>query len=495
MQRTDSCIVVVGDSILDRYYAGSISRISSEYLCPLTKVGSITDVPGGAANVALNIAALGNSVHLVTMLGDMETDEAAFSIKELLDSSPWNVIVHAYHTAGYRIPIKHRVTDNSGKVITRFDNELVPDECPICAGVVDETVRLLNGKSNNPPVHCLVISDYAKGTLLSSAHVELILEEARRLKIPAIVDPKSVDVTRYCPASIITPNLAEAQAMLGKTVKADEAAAMLFDKVFTRGVDAILVTDGVNGSYLAFYSNMSKQLIKIPAYPALDVADATGAGDTVVAVLAHELQSNRIQHVDILSLLEESCRRASMGAGYTSAKPGTVVLTKWHYADILALFGRKPHSKLCTLDELLVLTKTSKVEGNKVVFTNGCFDMLHPGHVQLLQQARALGDLLIVAINTDEDIKKLKGYLRPFIHVQQRVNMLEALHCVDAVIVFNSNELEDLIEQIQPDFLVKGNDYRDKPIVGSKSIEANGGKICLIDLVEGYSTSNYIIAK
>lgn len=491
-------IVVVGDSMLDRYYEGPIDRVSPEAPVPIIGVDTVYDVAGGAANVAKNIAALGNKVHLVTLLGGSEDDDAAMSLQERLEQEPYVVQLHAYFDKSFRTPIKNRIVDSKARQIARFDIEQynrAPDK-KIQQLLVDEVIALLNQKKGNGPVRCLVLSDYRKGVLMSDVAVLEILGEAQRLKIPTIIDPKHHNIERYAPATIITPNLSEAQQM----VEIDDDSAVncaeeLILQLAESGVTGVYVKDGEEGGWLAtLRKDGTARLSLIPPYPAHEVFDATGAGDVVIAVLAHELKCTPEEYADVKYDLDDACRRANMAAGFVVTKAGTSFIDAVHYDQTLSDNGRVPPLKVCDLDALQVIVENGKDAGEKIVFTNGCFDILHPGHLKLLQTARSLGDFLIVAVNSDASVQRLKGKSRPLISEVHRARMLEGFECVDAVIVFDDDTPEKIIKAITPDVLVKGSDWKDdmKKIAGSDHVLDNGGSVVFVDLLEDFSTTKLI---
>lgn len=487
-------IVVIGDAILDRYYEGTVTDISQEAPVPKLDTEVIYDVPGGAANVAKMLVALGNKVHFVTLLGGNEDDMTASSLQERLETAPYVVTVHAYNDPNYRTPLKNRLVDAFGKHIARFDVERDNYEMSkkVRGLLVDEVIGLLNKKRGNAPVSCLVLSDYGKGVLSSDIAVKEILGEASRLKIPVVVDPKHKDLSRYTPATIITPNLFEAQLAVGAPDDSIESAARLMDKVRNAKVQGVLVKDGQDGGVLAqVRKDNSIRARTIPAYPAREVFDGTGAGDVITAVLAHELKCTPEEYDDLWFDLDDACRRASIAAGEAVSTVGTSFIDITNYEQALADNGRLPQIKLCSLDVLKGIVESSRNAGERIVFTNGCFDMLHPGHVKLLQTARSMGDMLVVGMNSDASVARLKGKARPFIPEEHRAKMLEAVECVDVVVIFDEDTPERLIQEITPDVLVKGSEWQNdmKKIAGAMYVLESGGSVAFVEQLEDYSTT------
>jgi D-beta-D-heptose 7-phosphate kinase/D-beta-D-heptose 1-phosphate adenosyltransferase len=483
-------IVVVGDPILDVYFEGSAGRISKEAPCPIVNVYAIQEIPGGAGNVAMNVSALGNKTHFVTIGG--EGDEGALGISEVIEECPFEIDITTITDEDFKTPIKHRVVDDNGRQVVRFDCErYYESNKETNKQLVDKVIRLMNRYDDTDPVRCLVLSDYAKGIFLDESVLLELLGEARRLKIPTIIGAKYGPITKYCPATLVVMNIEEAYDMLDdKNVEPEEVASTLLEQVYNKGTQAIYITAGEDGGYLAYSDGGKIKVETIGAYPPREVFDPVGAGDTVVAILAHELQCKPEEYANISSRLEEACRRASMGAGVAVMYPGTIVLMLSAYEEALAKNGRITKLKYCKLDELVETALDMRLQGKKVVLTNGCFDGLHPGHLHLLQQARKKGDMLIVAINSDVSIKAIKGNDRPFISEAHRISMLEALECVDAVITFDEETPYNIIESILPNVLVKGEEYKDKgPIIGADVVLENDGKVEFVKMLPGYSST------
>jgi len=328
----------------------------------------------------------------------------------------------------------------------------------------------------NTPPQAIVISDYAKGVLTASL-IQRIITRAREAGIPVVVDPKSKNFDRYREATILTPNLKEFQAAVQHAIdpnnddELSEYAGAICEKY---SFDALLVTLGELGMALWTPEN---GLYRVPA-TAREVYDVTGAGDTVAAILALALASRM-----------DFCRAAMIAnaaAGIVIGKAGTSTVAP---EELVAQHSPKIENKLLDDASLAEHIKSWRLQGKRIVFTNGCFDLLHVGHLHILQQAAELGDILVVGLNTDVSIRRLKGEERPLIPEQERACLLAALECVDAVILFSEDTPQNLIRQIKPDFLVKGSDYSMDQVVGRKEVEAFGGKVVLVDLLPDKSSS------
>jgi D-beta-D-heptose 7-phosphate kinase/D-beta-D-heptose 1-phosphate adenosyltransferase len=323
----------------------------------------------------------------------------------------------------------------------------------------------------------VVLSDYGKGTL---SQVEQFIRLARQLKKPVLVDPKGSDFSIYKQATLITPNLSEFEAVVGRCVDQQQIVERGLNLLTELELDALLVTRGEHGMSL-----LSKDAdpLHLPTH-AREVFDVTGAGDTVISVLAASLAAKKS--------LAEATQLANIGAGIVVGKMGTATVNTEELAN--ALHGPRAHQKgVCSLPELLKEREAAKQSGEKIVATNGCFDILHPGHVRYLQQAKTLGDRLVVLVNSDASVQRLKGPERPVNKLDHRMEMLAALECVDWVVEFEQDTPKEVIDQLLPDILVKGGDYTDiTSIAGHESVLANGGEVRILSFIEGHSTTSII---
>lgn len=460
MPRFDQApVLVVGDVMLDRYWHGGTSRISPEAPVPVVKVEQIEDRPGGAANVALNIAALGGPVALVGVTGE---DEARQSLVDSLAAAG----VQAHFQC-----IEHQPTIVKLRVMSRHQQLLRMDfEEPFetdAAALLSQVESLLDG------VKVLVLSDYGKGALKNH---QALIQAARRRGIPVLADPKGKDFDIYRGAAVITPNLGEFEAIVGQC--ADEAELVTKGAELMRKLElgALLVTRGEHGMTLLRPDHAP---LHLPAR-AREVFDVTGAGDTVISTLAAALAAGEE--------LPQAVALANLAAGIVVGKLGTAAISA---PELRRAVQREEGSErgVMGVEQLLAVVEDARAQGEKIVFTNGCFDILHAGHVTYLEQARAQGDRLIVAVNDDASVSRLKGPGRPINSVDRRMAVLAGLEAVDWVLCFSEDTPENLLAQVRPDVLVKGGDYGVDQVVGAELVEAYGGVVKVLGLVENSSTT------
>lgn len=458
-------VLVVGDVMLDRYWYGPTSRISPEAPVPVVKVDNVEERPGGAANVAMNIASLGAGSCLVGLTG---IDDAARALDASL--SGVNVQCDFVAVATHPTITKLRVLSRNQQLI-RLDFEEGFE------GVDPEPLheRIRRGL---PKAGALVLSDYAKGALAS---VETIIQIAREAGVPVLVDPKGTDFERYRGATILTPNLSEFESVVGKCKDEAEIVERGMELMAKFDLSALLVTRSENGMTLL---QPGKKPFHLPTQ-AQEVYDVTGAGDTVIGVLAAALAAG--------NTLEESCFLANAAAGVVVGKLGTSTVSP---VELENAIRARPESGFGVMDEaqLKEAVALARRRGEKVVMTNGCFDILHAGHVSYLANARKLGDRLIVAVNSDASTKRLKGESRPINPLINRMIVLGALEAVDWVVPFEEDTPQRVIADVLPDLLVKGGDYKPEEIAGSEEVWANGGEVRVLNFEDGISTSNIIKA-
>lgn len=458
-------IAVVGDVMLDRYWSGAATRISPEAPVPVLRVKLQQDRIGGAANVAANAVAVGAQTVLAGLVGD----DADGRTLELLCREAG--IRPYFHRCDAPSTVKLRVLAQHQQLI-RVDFEALP-EVASAHGLLDDADAILAG------VGALVLSDYAKGVL---ADPQQWIARARAAQIPVIVDPKSRDFSRYAGAHVLTPNLGEFQAVVG--VCEDEATLVSRAEALCAEHDlrALLVTRGEQGMSLV---QPGHPPLHLPAQ-ARDVFDVTGAGDTVCALLACGLAAG----LD----LSTATTLANIAAGIVVGKLGTAVVSNDELAN--AVTGLTANSVGGVMREaaLLEAVAAARRQGQKIVMTNGCFDILHPGHLRYLEAAAALGHRLIVAVNTDESVRRLKGPTRPVNPCALRMEMLAGLRAVDWVTSFEEDTPLRLVCAVAPDVLVKGGDYALESIVGASEVLARGGKVIALPFHEGHSTTAIIKA-
>ncbi len=452
--------------MLDRFWHGAATRISPEAPVPVVKVVGIDDRPGGAGNVAINLAALGVETTLSGLVGD---DEHAKQLRLAVEAKGvrWSVMPCPADTI-----VKLRVLSRNQQLI-RMDFEAPLDD------YADES--FLQYASNLIAEHDVVLlSDYAKGTLIN---IEAIISACRALKTPVLVDPKGEDFSRYAGATLLTPNLSEFEAVVGACHQENAViSARARDLCDQHGFEAVLVTRSERGMTL---QSREGEPLHLPAL-AREVFDVTGAGDTVISAMAAGLASQ--------DSLENSTRLANVAAGLVVGKVGTATVTREELEDAWLqsegdVGNDLPALGVVTEQEALAAVVRLKAEGQRIVMTNGCFDLLHPGHVTYLRQAAALADVLIVAVNDDVSVARLKGADRPVNGIDSRMSVLAGLRSVSYVIPFAEDTPARLIEAISPDVLVKGGDYAISEVAGHEHVLESGGEVVILEFVEGFSTT------
>ena len=456
-------VCVLGDVMLDRYWHGDTDRISPEAPVPVVKISKIEDRIGGAGNVAANSQSLGASVTLVSCVGE---DDAAHRIKQLCCDhaiTPLLIPIPQYPTV-----TKLRVLGRAQQLI-RLDFERV----------FNDSTEILYQALESIIADCdvLILSDYAKGVLTDP---QPFIQCARAHNKPVIVDPKQNDWTLYQGATVLTPNLKEFQQAIGKKCTQDaeieQEARFWLEKA---DLQALLVTRGAGGMSL-----ISRQgpAIHIPALVAKEVYDVTGAGDTVTAAFGTLLATG----ADFYT----AAYWANKAAGIVVGKVGTATVTPEELTE-----EQQPHrtaNKVVSEKSLMQTLHTIRQQGKRIVMTNGCFDILHPGHIQYLDQAKALGDVLIMAVNDDASVSRLKGPLRPVHNLSHRMHVLAGLAAIDWVVPFAEDTPQRLIATVLPDVLCKGGDYKVADVAGSAEVLAHGGEVKILPFLDGCSTTQTI---
>ena len=471
MDFSGTTILCLGDIMLDRFAYCGIERISPEAPVPVLLLDRVESMLGGAGNVARNIAALGGHAVLMGLLGD---DPAGAEVRAALAATPRLTDAH--------VPSPSRLTTCKTRYLAAHQQIVRVDEEHIRELEPDEETRLIaaiGGALNG--VGAVILSDYGKG-VLGPGVVEFTMRQAHARGIPVFVDPKSDDFRQYRGATCITPNQAElSRAARLKTSTENEVAAAAKRVLREAQAEAILVTRSDKGMMLVEASGA----VTVEPARAREVFDVSGAGDTVIAVLALAFANGR--------LLPEAMRLANAAAGIVVSKLGTATV---ELDELMLELGRddqvSPHGKLYDQGEAETLVRQWKGRGLSVGFTNGCFDILHPGHVALLAAARAQCDRLIVALNSDASTTRLKGPGRPVNALPDRAAVIAALESVDAVTSFEDDTPLELIVRLQPDVLIKGADYTFETTVGAAEVTAAGGRVALIDLIKGHSTTETI---
>lgn len=452
-------VLVVGDVMLDRYWHGGTSRISPEAPVPVVKIGQMEDRAGGAANVALNIAALGARTWLIGATGE---DEAADSLTDSLESA--GVKTHFQRIAGQPTTIKLRVMSRHQQLI-RIDFEETFNINK--EALASEVEKLL------PSVKVLLLSDYGKGTLKNQ---QQLIKLAKQHNIPVLVDPKGNDFSIYKGATLLTPNLNEFETIVGKCADENQLIQKAQQLIEQLQLGGLLITRGEQGMTLL---RDNQQELHLPAR-AREVFDVTGAGDTVISTLAAALAAG----MD----LTEAVALSNLAASIVVAKLGTACISAPELRRAIQRDTGNGKGVL-SLDQLLIAVEDARAQGEKIVFTNGCFDILHAGHVAYLEQARSLGGRLIVAVNDDASVTALKGIGRPINSVDRRMAVLAGLGAVDWVINFADSTPERLLQEIKPDILVKGGDYTVDEVVGADIVKSYGGEVNVLGLVANSSTT------
>ena len=455
-------IIVIGDVMLDRYWSGQAARISPEAPVPVVRVKASEERVGGAANVALNIARLGGKV---TLLGVVGQDAEAETLKQLLSAE--GVTCDFVEEAALRTICKLRIMAQHQQLI-RVDFEELP--------LNFERTSLQSRLQKHLPEHdVLVFSDYGKGTLVD---VAMSIKAAKDAGLKVLVDPKGTDFQRYAHADIITPNLGELQAVTGVCSDEQDLLAKGRQLIEQMQISTLLLTRGEAGMTLI----ESGQSHSLPAQ-AKDVFDVTGAGDTVIAVMSLGIALNMPKY--------EAMYLANLAGGIVVGKLGTSTvsteeLTRAMHGDRDASYG------IVSEDELVGIMSRARAHGERIIMTNGCFDLLHAGHVTYLQQAKALGDRLIVAVNSDASVRQLKGETRPINNLSQRMTVLAALACVDWVVPFEEETPERLYCRLLPEVIVKGGDYQPDQVAGADCVLKAGGEVQILSFVDGLSTTSMI---
>jgi D-beta-D-heptose 7-phosphate kinase/D-beta-D-heptose 1-phosphate adenosyltransferase len=466
----DARVLVLGDVMLDRYVSGSASRLSPEAPIPVLRPSARRETLGGAANVALNVATLGGQVALIGVIGD---DAEGVQLARLLERSgidPKLVVAPARPTTA-----KTRYMVGTHQLL-RIDEETTAGIDAMTASAV-----LQQFADTLASADVIVLSDYAKG-VLSDAVLTAALRHATALGRMVIADPKRVDFTAYRGATVLTPNEHEVRRATrieaAEDGDADRAARRALDDT---GCEAVVVTRSAKGLTLV---RRNEPALHLPTR-AREVADVSGAGDTLVAALAVALGAG--------ARLPEAATLANITAGISVGKPGTATVSREELLGVLHLEELvATDRKIATREEAVQRTSAWHAQGLQVGFANGCFDLIHPGHVRLLTEARARCDRLIVALNTDASVRRLKGPTRPLQSETARATVMASLAPVDLVVLFPEDTPFELIRGIRPDVLVKGADYSVDQVVGADLVQSWGGRVLLVDLQPGHSTTGTI---
>ena len=473
-ERSDISILVIGDYMVDRYLYCDVSRISPEGPVPVAKVEHIEQRIGGAGNVALNIMALGCRCKVVTCIGDDVTGQQL--VKALCDSGA--DISNIYYKPGRKTSQKTRIVAQNQQLLRCDEEEISGVGEDFLCYIQDHIDEIFQNTAS------VILSDYGKGVMTEKV-TQFVITHATKLGIPVFVDPKGVNYDKYRGATVCTPNLKELGEATGyKRLEREEdvfQAALLL--CAQENFAYVLVTRSEKG--MSLVSNRLREKQDFPAV-VQEVCDVTGAGDTVISTLAVCWASGYS--------LEQCCYIANAAASVVVSKFGAATASVDEINQVISFprINRADSYKICDLEHLAGIVKQMHRIGKKVVFTNGCFDLVHAGHIASFWKARSYGDVLIVAVNSDDSIRRLKGVSRPIITLDYRMRLLEALEMIDFIIPFDNDTPQTLIEVIRPDVLVKGSDWKGKTVAGADILEKYGGQLEFVDLEQGLSTSSII---
>ena len=465
-------VMCVGDVMLDRFVYGSVERISPEAPVPVLRIGRHATMLGGAGNVAANLEALGCALRFLSVVGD---DDAGATILRRLVEAGFADSCHIVTEHGRQTSEKTRFLAHNQQLL-RTDSEVVADISP-----ESQESLLTAARALLPEVGAVILSDYGKGVLTAEVTQALILA-ARAAGKPVIVDPTGSDYRRYRGADMVTPNRRELAQASGLPVSGDaEIAAAANRLIEACGLGAMVVTRSEEGLSVVTRDGRITHL----SAEAREVFDVSGAGDTVIATLAAA--------IGVGMPLEGAARLANLAAGVVVGKLGTAVVRR---SELLAALHHQEWSageaKVLPLEGAVDRVERWRRQSRRIGFTNGCFDLLHPGHISLLQQARATCDRLVVGLNSDESVRRLKGESRPVQSELARATVLASLASVDLVVIFGEDTPLALIQALRPDVLVKGADYTVDRVVGADLVQSYGGRVVLADLAAGHSTTNTI---
>ncbi len=465
------CVLVLGDIMLDRYVLGEVRRISPEAPIPVLRGLRRHAVLGGAGNVAKNISALGARAILVGLIGD---DQAGREVAEAVADDAL-ITMRGVLAEGRPTTVKTRFMSGSHQLL-RFDEEVThPADVVATAGLIAAFAEAL------PQADVVVLSDYAKG-VLSDAVLARAIELARAAGKPVIADPKRSDFSAYSRVTVLTPNELEVTAATGiATSDNDGAVAAGQAALEASGADAVLVTRSEKGLTLV---RRDAPPVHLPT-EAREVSDVSGAGDTLIASFAVMLAAG--------AEMAEAARIANVAAGLSVAKQGTATVSHAELASALSEPASEPDEKFVGLEEAARRVALWRARGLRVGFTNGCFDLIHPGHVRLLSRARAKCDRLVVALNTDASVKRLKGPQRPVQNEVARATVMAGMAAADLVLLFDEDTPLAVITRLLPNMLFKGADWGTiEQVVGHDVVLAHGGEVALLQFEEGHSTTNII---
>jgi D-beta-D-heptose 7-phosphate kinase/D-beta-D-heptose 1-phosphate adenosyltransferase len=462
-------ILIIGDVMLDRSIWGDVDRISPEAPVPVLRLVRTTSAPGGAANVAMNLVGLGVNVAQAGFWGD---DAEMRELRALL--APANVDLSGMISSGNPTISKTRITSRNQQLLRLDVESAEPRPATEHEALMERALELVR------TADAVILSDYDKGAL-SAPLCQAVIGLARERRIPVLADPKGRDFGKYAGATTICPNLQELGLVTG--IPSRDLAPLLAaaqELVGQLGIDYMTVTMSEKGIRILYPDSVFHSPTR-----AREVFDVTGAGDTVIATLAASLAGGLDP--------ETAVTLANIAAGIVVAKTGTAPISRHELvAEFTASAQMKAPDKILDLPHLLVRLAEWRASGDRIVFTNGCFDILHVGHITLLEQCREFGDKVIIGLNSDASVRQLKGPTRPLVSESERARVLAALGATDAVIIFDQPTPLELIQAVRPDVLVKGGDYSASTIVGADDVVTWGGRVEIVPTVNGASTTNTI---
>lgn len=462
--------LVIGDLMLDEYLWGKTERISPEAPVAVIDVTRQDMRLGGAGNVINNLLSLGCQVRVASVIGDDEDGRVILGRLDLRGVEADGVVLSAKRKTSR----KTRVLASNQQML-RIDRECREE---IDSAAAQQLKTYVRGQLSQ--VQVVLLSDYLKGVLTDSLTKDLI-SLCHTAGIPVLVDPKGKDYSKYSGATLLTPNRNEAAVASGVEIHAGEDVSRAGWKLLKElNLGALVLTRSEEGMSVF---ETGKEEVQLPTL-AREVFDVSGAGDTVLATIGFGFAGG----LD----LANAARLANLAAGIVVGKVGTSTVTPDEILQSMRADVDRNDAKIRTHEELRQILLEEKSNGRKVVFTNGCFDLLHVGHVKYLQKARALGDLLVLGLNSDASIRRLKGAKRPLIGQEERAHILAALDCIDYLVIFDEDTPLELIAQLRPDILVKGGDYLVAEVVGKEIVEGYGGRVEMISFVDGKSTTNII---
>ena len=463
-------VLILGDLILDRYVVGEVQRISPEAPIPVLRGKHFDERLGGAGNVAANLHSMSAEVEVLGVIGEDEHGTRQLELLRAIGVEVEGCVLDTTRPS----TVKTRMISGIHQML-RLDWE---DSRPVAEDCAKRLVE--NVRARIPLAQAVVLSDYGKGVLTPEV-LRAAIDAARDAGVPVLVDPKGKDYGRYRGATLITPNRKEAEEALGRSLEdlpdIENAAAELMELA---ELDAAVITLGAEGIYYRSCTDALGNCEGRVATKARDVFDVTGAGDTVIANLALGLAAGLELSVAV--------ELANHAAGIVVGRRGAASVTRQEIA-IAVGAGSHAAGKIFQRKDLGKAIADWRARGKRIVFTNGCFDILHVGHVDYLRFARSRGDVLVVGVNDDESVRRLKGPERPFNPIGDRLELLAALEMVDGVVAFGEDTPAKIVEEITPDVLVKGEDWRDKGVVGREWVEKHGGEVHLAPLVPGRSTT------